>query len=224
MTPGFRLQATGSRITICVWSRFRSAVVVALVAVSASRVASAADGALPHGSIDFAVGAGYSVGKYTAEGLARPSSESISVAAPTVALTLTPGWAWSTIAVGPMFDATMVAEESYLARETAQPWWILSASFAVRWKPVFEGVGPQGLVALGYASGSAAVTSIAGVGGPLPSYGFESTGGPRLAARYGFVWPSGLGIAATVWGAYLLSEHAKYVPLGLTIQGTVSSW
>jgi len=123
-----------------------------------------------------------------------------------------------------MFDATMVAEESHLAHEHAEPWWILSASFAVRWKPVFEGVGPQGLFALGYASGSAAVTSTDGVGGPLPSYGFESTAGPRLAARYGFVWPSGVGIAATLWGAYLFGEHSKYIPLGAALQGTISSW
>lgn len=202
------------------------AVVVVFIATCASRVARADSEPTPGPFVDVAVGAGYASGVYTVDGLGVPGPHSVTVAAPTAALTLTPGWAWPKFAIGAMFDATIITAENSLPYEYAETWVITSASPAFLWKPTPHAFGPEAAFALGYASAwhKAYGTDAIQLNGPWPTYGFESTEGIRLAVRFGPTWPIGFGIAATAWGAYLTGEHSKYVPFGAALQATLSSW
>jgi hypothetical protein len=84
--------------------------------------------------IDFGVGVGYADGTYTVASrlLYDHAPVTARVAAPAFALTLTPGWAWSAVAVGAMLDTTINADKTWVSYyEGAETWVLMSASPAI---------------------------------------------------------------------------------------------
>jgi hypothetical protein len=83
-------------------------------------------------------------------------------------------------------------------------------------------------IALGYASAGEPCGDTLDIGYPdgfVPTdHRSEGMAGPRAAARFGYIWPLGVGLYTTASYAYLTGYDSSYAPLTLVVQATLSGW
>jgi hypothetical protein len=176
----------------------------------------------PTAFVEGAIGAGVSAGTLTYASTNYVGAryfDRTSSAGPLVDLTASTGAAWREFAFGAAFDATLM--QSFW-KESNGSTAIVSASAIAVLRDAISGV--QGSMALGYASGGELTCTTLDAGqGSSGGCGTSMTG-PRLALRFGYAWPSGVGFATTGSYTYLFSGDSSFKVLTMAVQGTLSSW
>jgi hypothetical protein len=144
-------------------------------------------------------------------------ARSEDIAGPAAGITITPGYGWSTLAVGVGLDATYVA--SLGAEQFYTPGALLYSASAVGiLRPAKPGL--VGSLMLGVAG-----TRLGDVSSPgFADIRQEGMLGPRFGGRLGYEWSNGFGFATTISYARLANDEGEYQPLTLCAQATYSGW
>jgi hypothetical protein len=203
-----------------------SAVVVSVCCVSiilAPAVARAEETRTGFG-LDGAVGAGLSVGSHFSWRETHPDfTESLAVrlkediAGPAATVSVMPTYAWSLVKLGIDFDATYVAAVHRDIETPGAGFWSLSLAGILR----SPGSGPEAAVMLGYS-----IAWLRGI--PAADNGYyaevpaKTFFGPRVGARFGYVWSKGWGVQTALSYAYFADGVDKYEPITVVALATFS--
>jgi hypothetical protein len=174
--------------------------------------------------LEFGAGVGLNVGRHHYGSTYYPNQTTRmeeAMVGPVVAATLTPAYAWSNFAVGIAFDASFALPVNGSCYEPT------AAASAIAMTRTRSGFG--GAIALGYASAGGGCSSDSVdynyPDGFVPTdHKSESMTGPRAAARFGYIWPLGVGFYTTASYAYLTGDNSSYAPLTLVVQAMLSGW
>lgn len=176
--------------------------------------------------VEVAVSAGVSTGVHRSSALvpslngypSRVFYLTEDIAGPATGVTITPGYAWSEVAVGVGMEALYVA--SLGTEQFHTPGALVYSASVVG---LLRGAKPGlfGSVMLGVAG--VRLRDMSAEGG-FASFSQGGMSGPRVGFRLGHAWSSGLGFSTTLAYASLSNEDGAYGPLTLCAQATYSGW
>lgn len=192
-----------------------------LATMTVSWASRAADAVYPKAYTEGSLGIGLLAGKhaYSVTFAGGKYFEKETVTGPLLNAAFTVGVAWTNVALGFAVDGTY-SKSLWRSDEAKATVWAGSA--ALLWRS--GATGMQGALFLGYAAAKATAEEPDYLDAVYASTHDDWMGGPRVALRVGYMWPSGFGFSTTGSYAYLVAADSKYLPVAIAFNGFLAGW